>query len=452
MIGGYGKLGAPYTLINSLLKGKAKNLTVVCGIAACSEKGSSIQGLLEKEKVSKIVTASVGDNQIILDQFKKGLLEVQLNPMGTLAEKARAGGFGIPGFYSPVGVGTYYEEGGVPTKYAKDGKTVLSVNIAKEKRQFKGRDFLLERTISGDFALVKAWKADSKGNCVLKLANRNFNPDMAMSGKICIVEADEIVEAGQLDGDDVHIAGIFVHKVVKSDTSIQPELKCEKGSCPFGSGEQKGVREMMVKRAAKEVKPGSYVILGNGLPKAIEGFTSSVDVLYVVPETGVFGAVTKAAKEGKDLLDGCLHPIGLRNNAAISKVSDVFAGIRGKHMDMIFMEGYQVSEEGDLANIDKGDKVLPSPGINMDLAASRSPVVVLMEMTTDGKPNLVKNCSYRVTGKKCVSKLVTDMGVFEFRADGLTLIETAPGVSAEDIKSKTPCSFKVAADLKTISV
>ena len=121
-------------------------------------------------------------------------------------------------------------------------------------------------------------------------------------------------------------------------------------------------------------------------------------------------------------------------------------------MDMIFMEGYQVSEEGDLANIDKGDKVLPSPGINMDLAASRSPVVVLMEMTTDGKPNLVKNCSYRVTGKKCVSKLVTDMGVFEFRADGLTLIETAPGVSAEDIKSKTPCSFKVAADLKTISV
>ena len=271
MVGGYGKLGAPHNLLNAVAKSQAKNLTLVCGIAACAERGSAIQGLLEKKKVAKLITASVGDNPLVIEQFKKGELEVQLMPMGTIAEKARSGGFGIPAFYSSVGVGTFHEEGGVPTKYAKDGKTVLSVNLAPETRQFKGRDYILERSFLGDYALVKAWKADTKGNCILKLANRNFNPDMATAGKVCIVEAEEIVEAGQLDGDDIHIAGIFVHKVVKAPHTPL-DLKCN-GECKMGCGENKPAREMIAKRAAQEIKSGSYVVLGPGLAKSIHMHT-----------------------------------------------------------------------------------------------------------------------------------------------------------------------------------
>ena len=449
MIGGYGKLGAPHSLIKTLAKTSVKNLTVVCGIAACAEKGSAIQELLEKNKVSKLITSNVGENPTVLDLFKKGELEVQLQPMGTLAEKVRSGGYGIPAFYSPVGAGTYIEEGGVPTKLAKDGKTIIAVNLAKEKREFKGRDYLLEKTILGDYALVKAWKADTKGNCVLKLANRNFNPDMAIAGKICIVEAEEIVEAGAIDGDDIHIPGIFVHRVVKSTEGCTAKF-CEQ-ACPLGSGEVKELRELMVKRAAKEIKEGSYIVLGAGLSKAVEHFIpESVDAHIVCPETGVFGAV-KGGVVCKELADGCLNPVGLRKNGAIIKTSDTFASIRGKHLNLFIVDGYQVSQEGDLANIEKGDKILPSPGIHMDLAAAETPMVVLMEMTSNGKPNLVKNCSYKVSGRKCVSKLVTDMGVFEFKADGMTLIEIAPGITVENIKSKTPCSFNVAAGLKPMS-
>jgi len=450
-VGGYGKLGAPANLIKALADSPAKNLTIITGIAACPEKGCSVQELLEKNKVSTLVTASVGENQTILDQYKKGLLEIQLLPLGTLAEKARSGGFGIPAFYSSVGLGTFHDEGGIPTKYAKDGKTVLSVNLAKEKRMFRGREYLLEKTILSDYALIKAWKADTKGNCILKLANRNLSIDLAIAGKVCIVEAEEVVEAGKLDGDDIHLAGIFVHKVVKATPAAQ-DFKCD-GSCPIGTGAEGKARSLIVKRAAQEVKKGAYVVLGCGLAKAIEMHVpASHDIHVVIPETGIFGATAKG--NSGDLTDGCLRPVGLRKNAAIVKASDGFAALRGGHLSQLFTEAYQVSCCGDIASIEKGDKVLPNPGVHMDIANAGydTPLIALMEMTTNGKPNLVKECTYRVAGKKCVSKLITDMGVFEFKADGMHLTEVAPGVEVDQIKSKTPVEFKVAENLKTMSI
>jgi 3-oxoacid CoA-transferase len=454
MVGGYGKLGAPFTLLNAMQKVEAKDLTVVCGVAACTSKLSALRGLLEGKKVKKLITSNIQENELILDLFKKGELEIQLEPMGTLAEKVRSGGFGIPAFYSHIGIGTFIENGGVPTKLAKNGKTILAVNLAKQKRMFNGKECLLEKTISGDYSLVKAWKADAKGNCVLKLGNRNFNPDMATSGKVCIVEADEIVEVGALDGDDIHIPGIFVHKVVKS---VPMPHTCMIQACPMGTGEVKAKRELMAKRAAQELKEGAYVVLGNGLPKAVEHYMKpELDVHFVIPETGILGGRHLPLEErtgfAGDLLDGALQPQKLRKNACIVKASDGFAGLRGNHMDLFIVDGFQVSEEGDLANIQKAGEVLPSPGVNIDLATSGTKVVVLMEMATNGKPNLVKSCNLKVSGKKCVSKLITDMGVFEFRAGKLTLVEVAEGVTPEQVKNSTPCSFKVAADLKKMAL
>lgn len=456
MVGGYGNLGAPHTLISALAQRSVKNLTVVSSAACCPTKGSAIQKLLMNNQVKKLITSKVCNNQVALDLFQKGKLEIVLEAMGTLAEKVRSGGYGIPAFYSHIGIGTFLEEGGVPTKLSADGKVIVSVNLAKEKREFKGKEYLLEKTLLGDYAIVKAWKADTKGNCVLKLANRNFNPDMAIAGKVCIVEADEICEPGAFDGDDIHIPGIFVHKVVKSCPKEAEAEACQMQACPLGTGETKKLREMMAKRAAQEIKLGAYVVLGEGLPKTVEMFTKpESDVHFVIPETGIYGAQC-ACKEpkktcGGDLLNGSLMPVKLRKHAAITKASDTFASIRGGHLDLFVVDGYQVSEEGDLANIEKGDSVLPCPGINIDLAGAGTRLVALMEMKTNGKPNLLPNCSYKLTGKKCVSTLITDVGVFEFK-DGLTLTELAPGMTVEKVKSLTPCKFKVASSMKTIKV
>lgn len=448
MIGGYGKLGAPLSLINALARSPTKNLTIVCGIASCPEKGSAIQELLEKKKIDKLITSSVGENPLILDQFKKGDLTIELFPMGTLAEKTRSGGFGIPAFYSAVGIGTYHEEGGVPMKYSKDG-VITDVNLALEKRQFNGRDYLLEKTILADYSFIKTWKADKKGNCSLKLGSRNFNPDMATAGKICIAEAEEIVEPGLIDGDDIQISSIFVHRLVQANNK-EPDYN-QKECCPVGKS--KG-REIIAKRAAQEINLGDYVVLGCGLPKAIEYFApDSLDIHYVYPETGIFGGI----KKGKPLprvTDGCLVPMGLRKNSVIVKASDGFCAIRGSHMNNIFVEAYQISERGDLANIEKGDKVLPSPGSQMDLAAAgpRTPIIALMELESEGKCNLLKKCSYRLTGKECISKLITDKCVFEFKYDGMHLTEVAPGVSANDIKNIVKLDFKVEPKLKTMKI
>ena len=462
MLGGYGKLGAPHTLIQSLAEKKAKDLTVVSGIVGCAGKASAIQSLLENQQIKKLVTSYVGDNPLVHEQFLKGHLEVLLEPLGTIAEKVRSGGYGIPAFYSRVGAGTYLEDGGIPIKMDKDGKTILAVNLAKSKRQFKGQDYLMEKTLLGDFSLVRAWKADTKGNCILKLASRNFNPDMAIAGKVCIVEAEEIVEPGALDGDDIHIPGIFVHKIVKA-TPGATACKHEACTCPLGDAATRPKREMMVRRAAREIKPGTYVSLGSGLAKTIEHFLpENFDVHFVCPETGVFGAVHERPNFGgqctrgthaclSDLLDGCLKPIKLRKNAAISRASEAFSSVRGGHLGCVFMDGYQVSANGDLANIHREGMLFLEPGTNIDLAASGSPVVVLMEMMTGGKPNLLPNCNLHLTGQKCVRTLITDVGVFEFRPDGMTLTELAPGITVDAVRAMTPCKFLTASNLGSMA-
>jgi 3-oxoacid CoA-transferase len=428
-------------LLNGLENLKVKDLTMICAIAACAERGSSIQGLLQKNMVKKLVTSHVGENALIVDQFKKGQLEVDLQPLGTLVEKARCGGFGIPGSYTQTGVGTFIEEGGVPTMMSTNGKTVISVNLAKQKREFKGKECLFERSFSSDFALVKAWKCDTKGNAVLKPAFINTNPDFAVNGKICIVEADEVVEPGKLDGDDIHISGIFVHRILKAASlPVKPAGCCMGKTC-------EAPNEFMARRAAKEIKNGDYVVLGPGMASHVDKFAKEVDAYFVYPQTGVFGALhTEASSE--NMVDGCMNPIKLRKNAAICRTSDAFSGVRGKHMNMIIVDGYQVSKEGDLANIECGDRVFPSPGVLMDLAACSTPLVVLMPMTAKYGPTLVDACKFKVSGRKCVNKVITEAGVFDFRGGKLTLAEMAPGFTVEQIRSMTKCKIQIADDLK----
>lgn len=193
VVGGFGLCGVPERAIEALRDGGAKDLTVVSNNCGVDDFGLGI--LLQTRQIKKMVSSYVGENQVFEQQFLSGELEVELVPQGTLAERMRAGGAGIPGFYTPAGVGTPVADG-------------------KEVREFDGREFLLERGIVGDFALVKAWKADPLGNLVYRKTARNFNPLAAMAGRVTIAEVEELVGVGELDPDQVHTPGVFVQRLL----------------------------------------------------------------------------------------------------------------------------------------------------------------------------------------------------------------------------------------------
>jgi 3-oxoacid CoA-transferase/3-oxoacid CoA-transferase subunit A len=214
LAGGFGLCGIPENCIRALAELGVKDLTFVSNNCGVDDFGLGI--LLRNKQIKKMVSSYVGENKEFERQYLSGELEVELTPQGTLAERLRAGGAGIPAFYTPTGAGTAISDGGLPLKYAADG-SVAKASAKKEVREFDGRHYVLERAITGDFAIVKAWKADRFGNLVYRHTAMNFNPMMATAAKVTIAEVEEIVEVGELDPDTIHTPGIYVHRVVKGE-------------------------------------------------------------------------------------------------------------------------------------------------------------------------------------------------------------------------------------------
>ncbi len=194
IVGGFGLSGCPENAITAIRDLDAKDLVVVSNNCGVDDFGLGL--LLANRQIRKMVSSYVGENHLFEQQYLTGDLEVEFNPQGTLAERMRAGGSGIPAFYTATGLGTPIAEG-------------------KEIREFDGRQYLLERAITGDFALVKAWKGDTFGNLVYRKSAQNFNPLAAMAGKITIAEVEELVDVGQLDADQIHTPGIFVQRILQ---------------------------------------------------------------------------------------------------------------------------------------------------------------------------------------------------------------------------------------------
>ncbi len=192
--GGFGLCGIPELLIDGLVASGVKDLTVAANNAGVDDFG--LGKLLATKQIRKMMSSYVGENAEFMRQYLSGELELEFNPQGTLAERMRAGGAGIPGFYTKTGVGTVIAEG-------------------KEVKTFDGQDYILERGIVADLSIVKAWKADETGNAVFRKTARNFNPPAAMCGKICIMEVEEIVPTGSLDPDTIHLPGIYVHRLIQ---------------------------------------------------------------------------------------------------------------------------------------------------------------------------------------------------------------------------------------------
>ncbi len=192
--GGFGLCGIPELLIDALVDSKVKDLTIASN--NCGVDGFGLGKLLDTRQIRKMMSSYVGENAEFMRQYLSGELELEFNPQGTLAERMRAGGSGIPGFYTKTGVGTQIAEG-------------------KEVKQFDGEDYILERGIFADLSIVKAWKADTTGNLVFRKTARNFNPPAAMCGNTCVVEVEEIVEPGTLDPDRIHLPGVYVHRLIQ---------------------------------------------------------------------------------------------------------------------------------------------------------------------------------------------------------------------------------------------
>lgn len=211
-VGGFGLCGIPEALIDALCASGVRNLTVISNNAGVD--GFGLGKLLDTRQIVKMISSYVGENKEFERQFLAGELQLEFTPQGTLAEKLRAGGAGIPAFYVRTGVGTLIAEG-------------------KETREFDGQQYILEHALVPEVSLVKAWKADKSGNLIFRRTARNFNPAVAMAGKITVVEVEEIVETGSFDPDAVHLPGIYVHRIVLNAT---PEKRIEKRTLTTKAG------------------------------------------------------------------------------------------------------------------------------------------------------------------------------------------------------------------------
>ncbi|KAK4178488.1 hypothetical protein QBC36DRAFT_288502 [Triangularia setosa] len=461
LCGGFGLCGVPDTLINEV-----HNRPDLTGLTAVSNNAgtdtSGLGKLLKTKQVKKMIASYIGENKTFEKMYLTGEIELELTPQGTLAERCAAGGKGIPAFYTPAAFGTVVQTGELPLRNKPDG-TPDEFSYPKDVKVFNGKSYLLENAIAGDVAFVKAYKADRLGNCQFRLAANNFNGAMGRNAKMTIVEAENIVEPGEIPAEAVHLPGIYVKRVIKSTAekgiekytwSKDPSEEADpKAAAALGSGETKAKRELIVKRAAKEFKNGMYANLGIGMPMLAPGFVGEDVEVMLQSENGILGLgpYPRKGEEDADLINAGKETVTLRPGASVFGSEESFGMIRSGRINLTILGAMQVSASGDLANWMLPGKVKGFGGA-MDLVSNpeKTKVVVTMEHTDKkGNPKIVKQCAFPLTGKACVSRIITELGVFDVDfAHGLTLIEIAPGVTVEEIKAKTEAPFHVAEDLK----
>ncbi|KKK15016.1 succinyl-CoA:3-ketoacid-coenzyme A transferase [Aspergillus rambellii] len=450
---GFGLCGVADTIISAIHRRGVENihsLTAVSNNAGAAGKGG-LSTLTHSGQVDRLIISYLGKNKALEKKYLSGNIAIELCPQGTLAERLRAGGAGIPAFYTATGAHTYIQDGKIPVRLDASGK-VLEHGNPRETRVFNNKTYLMETALTGDVAILRAWKADEAGNCVFRYTTKAFGPIMAKAATLTIVEAENIVPVGSIDPNDVDLPGIFVDRIVPATSEKHIEivkLRTPNDESTTAAPEDPAIvkRNKIAKRAAKELKQGYYVNLGVGIPTIAASMLPEGVKVWIQSENGILGMGPYPTEDevDPDIINAGKETVTLVPGAATFDSTESFGMIRGGHVDVSILGALQVSAKGDLANYMIPGKVFKGMGGAMDLISNpdRTKIVVATSHTAkDGSPKIVSECALPLTGANCC--------VFHVdRTKGeLTLTELAPGVEVEEIRQKTGAKFKVAEKLE----
>jgi len=441
LFGGFGVVqGWPNSLLLALRDHGARDLTLIFNTPGVGPL--SAQCLAEAGLVRHVIASFAAYPTrvtAIEEQVRAGKIGLELVPQGTLAERVRAGGAGIPAFYTPTGVGTLVAEG-------------------KEHRMFDGREYILERALRADYAFLRAHRADRHGNLVYRRGARNLHPAFATGARVTLAEVDEVIESGAIDPECVVTPGIYVDRVVRTEhpldveeiralsrrygRAIHVEPRPDLGGLPA---------DLMTRRASLLLRDGEYVNLGLGLPTLLSNHVTGTRDIVLHSENGMlnFGPLVEEGEEDVDLYNASGQLVSLLPGASFFDSVAAHGMARGGRLSTVVLGAFQVSERGDLANWNVPASGKGGIGGAMDLAAGGARVVVVTYHTTRAlEPKLLRACTYPLTARACVRDIVTDLAYITVEPEGFVLRETAPGVSVARVQELTGASLHVASDVR----
>ncbi len=419
--GGFGMTGNPIHLTHALAETGTKNLTFVGNNTG--EAGLGGGRLLRNGQIKKAICSFFTSNPEAVVAAQSGAIEYELLPQGTLAEAIRAGGAGIGGFYTPTSA---------HTELAKDRPTMV----------IDGQEQVFIKGIRGNVAFIRAWKADTAGNLTYRMTEQNFNRAMATAADLVIAEVEEIVPVGTLDPDYIHTPGCFIDYLVQEHVTLA-DLG---SSASVGASKKVSESRMnMARRAFKELKKGDVVNLGIGIPTLVADLIKPEDGIILHTENGMLG-VGPAPTDGGGAMDYPVNagkiPVTALLGSSYFDSTDSFAMIRGGHIDVAIMGGLEVDEKANLANWAVPGKALLGVGGAMDLASgAKKLIITLIHTDPDGTSKIVPECTLPLTAMGVVDMIITDLAVFNYQNEQLTLIELMPNVTLEEVRNKTAAKF-----------